>query len=214
MLPMTRSFEPGVRRKLIVRSAAAGLAITGLVPLWHLWQGTPYPVGQPSATARRLDRQTQNVCDALGLPAAGLDRTWVGGISGHIYDCPRRGLAHWTDQLTDTPPMEPHTFTVSDTWALTGVTHPQAVRALHQARQTLTRQGWTVTSYEDSPPRLLSLELKTPSADAIHVTLYPGHRLAVEAYAGCASYPDGTPTDAEGQPYLPAPTAPVQLTGR
>lgn len=215
------------RRKLAKRIAAAAVAtaIAGFaaVKFADIWRGEPYPVADPTVTAHRLDVQTQAVYDALALPpSAGLDPRWPGeGITADTLECHLRGLGHLLENMNDSPPSEPYTSDIGDSWALGGVTRPQAQDALERARQTLTRAGWTILSYDNGNAQQLQLRLRPPAAarategDTVSVALYPGDRLAVSASADCARYPDGTSADAEGKPEsLPAPAAPVQLRHR
>ncbi|MFG2777563.1 hypothetical protein ACGFY7_06820 [Streptomyces prunicolor] len=211
----------GRRRRLLVASAAV-LALAGAVvgtvgvARWseRLWEGDPYPVADPAATAQRLDGHTQAVYDVLGLPHAQLDPDWPGGGSeADGYGCYYRGLKHWSEQLSDSPPSPPHVVDVSNEWALKGVSRDQAVSALRRVRKALTRQGWKVTAYENSRA-WLRLALTLPDTDdTVSIQTYPRDRLQVSAYADCARYPSGTPVDDLDEPELPAQGAPAQLRG-
>ncbi|GGX82760.1 hypothetical protein GCM10010324_30550 [Streptomyces hiroshimensis] len=176
------------------------------------WQGTPYPVADPAATARRLDGHTQALYDALGLPRAGLAEDWPGdGMHAGLSSCPRRGLRHFPEGLSDSPPSEPGVTTVSEDWALKGVSPAQAGPALERARERMTQRGWKVTDYEHSGPRLW-LRLTHPgTGDSLSAEAYPGDRLGVAAYADCARYPSDTPMDLYDKPRLPARQAPAPL---
>lgn len=220
MLCMTqRHNRLGRRRRLLVTSAAV-LALAGTVvgmvgfarSFERLWEGDPYPVANPAATAQRLDGHTQAVYDALGLPHAQLDPDWPGGGS-EVDGCYYRGLKHWSEQLSDSPPSLPHVVGVSNEWALKRVSRDQAVSALRRVRKELTRQGWKVTAYENSRA-WLSLTLTLPDTDdTVSIQTYPRDRLQVSAYADCARYPSGTPVNDLHEPELPAQGAPVQLRG-
>ncbi|WP_380282424.1 hypothetical protein [Kitasatospora purpeofusca] len=202
----------------------AGALFLGGVKATELWQGEPFPVADPVAVAGRLDARTQAVYDALLLPDAPLNREWPSeGIEASIYDCHPRGLAHFLDSISDSPPREPGTTAVHESWALAGVTHAQAVDAMARARQTLTAAGWKVTSYTDLSPDDVTLRLKPPQADdgvtdgvtdGVSVALYPRGNLAVFAGTDCIRMPDTTPVDFEGRPDVPGPSAPVQLRDR
>ncbi|WP_329365362.1 hypothetical protein [Streptomyces sp. NBC_01483] len=88
-------------------------------------------------------------------------------------------------------------------WALKGVSPVKAKAALQRAKGELVRQGWKVTSYEESKFRN-ELSMRPPRTDdTVSVEAYPGDRLGVRAYAECARYPSGTPMGACGDPELP-----------
>ncbi|MEV6013620.1 hypothetical protein AB0M29_43615 [Streptomyces sp. NPDC051976] len=116
----------GRRRTIIlVAVPAAGLALTAAVVIAHLleriWNGHPYPVAAPAATARRLDARTQAVYDALGLPRTEL-ADYGTGWDADVDDCPRHGLRHLPDGLRDSGiPSEPQTVKISDRVALQGI---------------------------------------------------------------------------------------------
>lgn len=195
--------------------SVAGLALGMVAGVWwcaRLWDGVPYPVADPAATARQVDRHTQAVYDVLDLPQAELDTGWPGrGLDADGSSCYRRGLRHWGDQLSDSPPSEPHTVMVHDSWALTGVSPAQAESALKRARRALTQRGWTVTAYEHSRQRL-RLTLTPPRTDiTVVLEAYPGDRLQVAAHADCARYPSHTPLDNLDTPLVPPQKAPAPL---
>ncbi|MFF4421463.1 hypothetical protein ACFY04_11860 [Streptomyces sp. NPDC001549] len=211
------------RRRKIRAASAAGLALAAVVggtvgfARWFapIWDGTPYPVADPAATARELEGHTQSAYTALGLPRAEL-ADWPGaGLVAEGDDCHLRGMRHWSQRGIAYPPEAPGVVTVSDTWGLRGVPRAEAEPALERVRKALTQQGWKVTDYENSPhlPQA-GLRLELPGAGrTISLTTYPGDRLEVSAHADCARYPPGTPLDGNGDPRLPAPSAPTELRG-
>ncbi|MFD9520569.1 hypothetical protein [Streptomyces sp. NPDC059979] len=214
--------NPGRRRKILAASAAGlalAAAVVGTVGLaqWFAqgWQGIPYPVADPAATARELDGYTQSVYDALALPGAEL-ADWPGaGLLAEGYNCNLRGMRNWSRNGFGNPTEDPGVVTVSDTWGLKGISHPQAQPALERVREELTRRGWEVTEYENTADRL-ALRLTLPgtgtgTGKTISVRTYPGDRLQVAAHADCARYPSGTSLNHHGEPSLPAPAAPAQL---
>ncbi|GAA2422615.1 hypothetical protein ACFPFX_17975 [Streptomyces mauvecolor] len=217
---MTQQPLSTVRRKATMY-AGLGSAVAGTVAgavfaaQWFsgVWNGTPYPVAVPAATAQRLDERTQAVYDELGLSHATLDRDWPGGMDAGGYDCHPVGLRHFFDNLRDTPTSEPQVVDVHNDWALKGVSLDEAVPALERVRAALTGRGWTVTEYRRTPS-LLEMRLKAPGgSDRVTIESYPGNRLQVAASADCARYPAGTPLDSAGNPRLPSPQAPSVLRG-
>lgn len=210
-----RDSRPGRRRARVIAAAVVIATVAGFVGLlpWaeRVWSGQPYPVADPAVTAKQLDRQTQDVYDALSLPHAALDTTLSGRLAADPYSCGRRGLAHWTDDLYHSPPSEPHTAAVSADWTLMGVPRNQAVAAMQSARRQLGRRGWKAVSYEDSGDEL-RLQLKPANGDdLVTIEANPGGRLSVDAYADCARYPADTRVNALDEPSLPAQEAPTQL---
>ncbi|MFI2369357.1 hypothetical protein [Streptomyces sp. NPDC018833] len=206
----------GPHRKILVASSAV-LVVAVAVGLaqWaeRLWEGDPYPVEDPSATALRLDGHTQSLYDALGLPDAELDPDWPGGGQEASSSCNYRGLKHFSKQLNDTPPSMPGVVKVSSEWALKGVSWGQAQTALRRAREQLTEHGWKVTTYE-SVNHAIQLRTQPPGTDdTVWVEAYPRDRLGVVAYSECARYPSGTPMNGWNEPELPAQGAPTQLRG-
>ncbi|NVK80071.1 hypothetical protein [Streptomyces morookaense] len=204
-------------RRIAIAVSVAGLVSGMVAGAWwcaRLWAGAPYPVADPAATARQVDSRTQVVYDVLGLPRAELDTTWPGrGLDADGSSCYRRGLRHWGDQLSDSPPSEPHTVMIYDTWALKGVSPAQAESALERARHALTQRGWTVTAYEHSRQRL-RLTLTPPRTDiTVRLEAYPGDRLQVAAHADCTRYPSHTPLGNRDVPLVPPQHAPAQLRG-
>ncbi|WP_030714020.1 hypothetical protein [Streptomyces sp. NRRL F-2580] len=211
------------RRRKIVAASAAGLALAVVVGAavgfarWFtpIWDGTPYPVADPAATARELEDHTQSAYAALGLPRAEL-ADWPGaGLVAEGDDCHLRGMRHWSGRAIAYPPQAPGVVAVSDTWGLGGVPRAEAGPALERARKALTRQGWKVTAYETAP-RLAQAELRLElpgTGRTLSLTTYPGDRLEVAAHADCARYPAGTPLTGRGDPRLPAPAAPSPLRG-
>ncbi|WP_344961480.1 hypothetical protein, partial [Streptomyces thioluteus] len=185
------------RRKTLIVSTTGlvgvGALIAGVLAFvqWAepFWEGEPYPVARPAATAERLDGHTQSVYDALGLRRARLDDKWPGqGLEAKGSACHRRGLQHRLDEFNDTPPSEPHVVDMRESWALKGVSRAQAKPALERVRQKLTRQGWKVTLSEDSQYGL-QLSLKHPgTGDVLSMGTYPEDRLDVSAHAACARY--------------------------
>lgn len=214
MLCMTQRNHRLGWRRAVRTLAAVGLALGAVTVAWwfrQLWEGDPYPVADPAATARQLDQRTQAVYDALDLPQAQLATDWPGGLKASGGACPYRGLRHWREQLSDSPPSEPRVVSVRGEWVLTGVSRTQAESALERVRRVMTRQGWNVTTYERSLQRL-QLGLTPPgAANSIAVEAYDGDRLQVVAYAECARYPSGTPLGGAEEPLLPAQGAPAQL---
>ncbi|MDX3642188.1 hypothetical protein [Streptomyces sp. MB09-02B] len=177
-----------------------------------IWNGTPYPVADPRATADRLDGHTQTVYDALDLAEAELEPGY--GNDGNGYGCHYRGLRHLLKQLPSTPPSVPGVVDVSNEWALRGTSTAEAQAAVGRARKALTAQGWQVTRY-DRIKDLFDLAMRPPGndGDAVRVSTYPQGLVVVSAYGACARYPSGTPVDSLGKPKLPAQRAPIQLRG-
>ncbi|MER7344715.1 hypothetical protein ABT390_04825 [Streptomyces aurantiacus] len=194
-----------------VAAAMAGIVGAGL---WFegVWAGEPYPVADPAATSRSLDERTQTVYDALALPDARLDTERSGvGAEAEGYGCNRRGVRHWADGFSGSPPSEPGVVNVSYDWTLRGVPRARAVAALKHAKKELTREGWKVASH-DNDRFWLRLKMVPPGGDAsVSVTSYPAGRLEIAGYADCARYPEGTPLDEWGDPELAEMRAPVQL---
>ncbi|WP_327416059.1 hypothetical protein [Streptomyces sp. NBC_01233] len=216
--PTTPAPAPARRRKIRAASAA-GLALVAVVGFarWFapIWDGTPYPVADPAATARELEGHTQSAYAALGLPRAEL-ADWPGaGLAADGHDCHLRGMRHWSERGIAYPPQAPGVVTVSDTWGLRGVPRAEAEPALERVRKALTQQGWKVTDYANSPDlHQAELRLELPGTGrTLSLTTYPGDRLEVAAHADCARYPSGTPLTGGGDPRLPAPSAPSQLRG-
>lgn len=152
--PTTPAPAPARRRKIRAASAA-GLALVAVVGFarWFapIWDGTPYPVADPAATARELEGHTQSAYAALGLPRAEL-ADWPGaGLAADGHDCHLRGMRHWSERGIAYPPQAPGVVTVSDTWGLRGVPRAEAEPALERVRKALTQQGWKVTDYANSP---------------------------------------------------------------
>ncbi|MEU1176609.1 hypothetical protein ABZ464_02990 [Streptomyces sp. NPDC005820] len=200
--------------RVAVALALSGACVAGLVKFVRVWEGEPYPVADPAATAARLDDETQTVYDALALTGAELEAERSGGLVAYNDSCQYRGLSHWADQLNDTPPLVPDVVNVSAEWRLKGVSDEEAAAALRRARAELVRRGWEVTRYENAAPRR-TLRVTPDGSDGVPVSLrvdaLPGDRLLVGAYADCARYPDGTPLDAQDRPRLPDQAAPAQL---
>ncbi|WP_157868680.1 hypothetical protein [Streptomyces caatingaensis] len=205
---------------LISTTALAGAAalVMGVVSFarWAktVWEGDPYPLARPAATATRLDGHTQSVYDALGLPRARLDDDWAGrGVEAEGYACPRQGLRHLPDNLNDNPPAAPHVVDVREEWALKDVPRAEAGPALERVRQRLTRQGWKVTKFDAATPgHELWLTLDHPATgDTLQIQTNPGNRLMISAHAACARYPSDTDLDSSGRPALPTHRAPAQL---
>ncbi|GHB29825.1 hypothetical protein GCM10010331_15230 [Streptomyces xanthochromogenes] len=215
---MTQQPRPGRRKTTTYVAmglvAAGALTATAYAAQWFegVWNGRPYPVAAPASTAQRLDARTQAVYDALALPHGALDENWAGGgMDATGYSCHPVGLRHFFDNLSDTPPSEPHVVDVHDNWAVKGVALAEAVTAVERARVALTHQGWKVTEYEHTSSRLV-LRLTAPdSSDAVGIEAYPEDRLQVFTTAECARYPEGTPLDSAGDPQLAAPQAPSTL---
>ncbi|WP_167150931.1 hypothetical protein [Streptomyces sp. MBT27] len=215
---MTQQPHPARRKTttyLVVGVVTAGLVTaTAYAAQWFegVWNGRPYPVAAPASTAQRLDARTQAVYDALALPHPVLDENWPGGgVEAEGSSCHPVGLRHFFDNLSDTPPSEPHVVDVHDDWALKGVPLAEAVTAAERARVALAHQGWKVTEYEHTSSDLV-LRLTAPdSSDAVGIVAYPQDRLQVFAMAACSRYPADTPLDAAGDPRLPAPQAPSAL---
>ncbi|WP_329527146.1 hypothetical protein [Streptomyces sp. NBC_01462] len=175
-------------------------------------EGDPYPVADPAGTAQRLDGHTQHVYDALRLFDVELVDNWPGGgVEADGSSCYYRGFSNLSKQLSDSPPSVPGVVDVDSEWALKGVSPVEAKAALQRAKGELVRQGWKVTSYEESKFRN-ELSMRPPGTDdSVSVEAYPGDRLAVRAYAECARYPSGTPMGAYGDPELPSQQSPHQL---
>lgn len=198
---------------LALTASAAGVVVAGRW-LNRAWNGTPFPVADPAATAQRLDGHTQDVYDALGLQRAELDDRWPGGgVSADPYnsDCLPRGLRNFGSGLSDSPTPEPRTTAVYENWALKGVSRQHAVEALGHARKALTARGWRVTSYENSRYDLRLSLTPRGTSDTVSITAYPAHRLQVAAGAPCARYPSKTPLDTGEQPEVPQAQSPRQL---
>ncbi len=223
---------PGRRTALRVTAVAgaAGTLALGAVGYTtyeaaaQAWTGKPYPVADPAAVAKHLDARTQTVHDALALPPeatpAGV-RHQDDGITARIYGvCSARGLSHLLESMNDTGADQPRTAAIRAQFTLAGVARPQWEEAVGRARQTLTAQGWTVTSSDESAP-VPSLTLKPPAtgpgslAETASLRFDPvDHTLAVAATTECARYPDDTPVDSEGRPAdLPTATAPTPSRG-
>ncbi|MFF8025749.1 hypothetical protein ACFZDJ_32620 [Streptomyces sp. NPDC007896] len=149
---------------------------------------------------------------AINVLAAVLASDWPGsGVEADGSGCYCRGFSNLSKQLSDSPPSVPGVVDVDSEWALEGVSSAQAKAALRRARGELARQGWKVTSYEESKFRN-ELSTRPPGTDdTVTVEAYPGDRLMVRAYAECARYPSGTPMGAYGDPELPSQQAPLQL---
>ncbi|MFJ8627879.1 hypothetical protein ACIRD3_34280 [Kitasatospora sp. NPDC093550] len=110
---------------------AVGATAVGGVRATGAWEGEPFPAADPAATAEHLNDRTLAVYDALGLPdGLSLDLRDSLGVQADVYDCHRRGLAHFVDNLEDTPPHEPRTAAISAGFTLTGLTHQQAAEAM------------------------------------------------------------------------------------
>ncbi|MFG2991638.1 hypothetical protein ACGFZK_20490 [Streptomyces sp. NPDC048257] len=127
-----------------------------------LWQGAPYPVAEPAATAREPDGHTQAVYGtlALALPDAELADRPGAGLVAEGADCNLRGMRHWSENGLGVPPQAPQVVDVSAGWALEGVPLPRVAPAVDRVRADLTRRGWKVTEYQNTPRRLqLRLEL-------------------------------------------------------
>ncbi|WP_327315566.1 hypothetical protein [Streptomyces sp. NBC_01235] len=214
---MTQRHSALAWRRGIIATVAMGAAFAGLLGFLSAWDGEPYPVADPAATATRLDGLTQTVYEALALPGAALDPDWRGTLKAEEYGCHYRGLSHWEEQLSDSPPSVPGVVNVSAEWTLTGVSEERATAAMRRARTELTRQGWQGTDHENAAGRLITLQLEpadtyeTPVPVSVWVTALPGDRLEVSAYAECARYPEGTPLDAVDRPSLPHQLAPAPL---
>ncbi|MFF2045449.1 hypothetical protein ACFVVX_34030 [Kitasatospora sp. NPDC058170] len=208
----------GLRRTLGVGVLVVALVLGGV---WFndLWRGQPFPTADPVAVAGRLDARTQAIYDGLQLPDAPLNPRWpMAGIEASIYDCHPRGLANFPDTLADSPPREPGTAAVHESWALAGVTHAQAADATARARRTLEAAGWKTVSYKvsggDVALRLEAPGTKDKVAVRAGVVLYPNGNLEVFAAAECVRYPKSAAVDDEGRPDLPDPSAPTQLRSR
>ena len=122
MLCMTKPRSALGRRRtiLLVAVPAVGLALAATLVAVHLldriWNGHPYSLAAPAATAHRLDGHTRAVYDALGLPHAKL-ADYGTGWDADVDDCPRRGLRHLPDGLRDSGvPSAPHTVKITDAW--------------------------------------------------------------------------------------------------
>ncbi|MFK0022523.1 hypothetical protein [Streptomyces sp. NPDC090798] len=218
-----RNTSFGGRRKAISVLAAVLASVVacggvvwlaqGVAPgLDRFLEGDPYPVADPAATAQRLDGHTQRVYDALRLFDVELVDNWPGGgVEADGSSCYYRGFSNLSKQLSDSPPSVPGVVDVDSEWALKGVSPAQAKAALRHAKGELVRQGWKVTSYEESK-FWNELSMRPPGTDdTVSVEAYPGDRLGVRAYAECARYPSGTPMGAYGDPELPSQQAPLQL---
>ncbi|WBO65375.1 hypothetical protein [Streptomyces camelliae] len=206
---MTQECRRTSPHRKIAAVSAVLLAVAAVAGCTRLWDGEPYPVADPVATATRLDGYTQAVYDALDLPDAELEPG--GSPEADGYGCSYRGLRHLDEELSDSPGSPPGVVDVSSGWALKGVSRAEAVSAMQRARAELTRQGWKVAGYENSRS-WLRLSLKPVNGeDTVSVEAYPGDRLQVAAYAECARYPSGTQMNELGEPVLPPQVAPVQL---
>ncbi|MFB7470033.1 hypothetical protein [Kitasatospora sp. NPDC056184] len=197
-----------------------GMFLAGLKAI-DLWRGETFPVADPVAVAQRLDAQTQTIYDALQLPQARLDPDWPGGgIEATIDNCHPRGLGNLSSVLSDSPPNEPGTAAVNESWALEGVPATVAAEAMARAERTLTAAGWKAVSYAGAEAGDASLKLTPPAADdgvvvRAGVVAFPSGALEVYATTECLRYPDGTEADREGRPYVPGrPDAPSQLRSR
>ncbi|MFF2119626.1 hypothetical protein ACFVXH_20090 [Kitasatospora sp. NPDC058184] len=230
-----RATKDGPGRRTAVRvtavAGAAGVLVLGTVGYTAYgaaeaaWTGKPYPVADPAAVARHLDARTQTVYEALALrpeatPAP--DHRGDDGITARIYGaCSARGLSHLLESMNDTGADQPRTAALRARFTLTGVTRPEWEEAVGRARQSLTAQGWTVASSDESAP-VPSLTLTPPDtgpgslAESASLRFDPAyHTLEVSAGSECASYPDGTAVDQEGRPAdLPTGTAPTRPPGR
>ncbi|WP_405942181.1 hypothetical protein [Streptomyces sp. NBC_00207] len=221
--PAPAPASASARRRKIRAAAAADLALAAVMggtlgfALWFapIWDGTPYPVADPAATARELEDHTRSAYTALGLPRAEPADWPRAGLVAEGSDCHLRGMRHWSERGIAYPPEAPGVVAVSDTWGLGGVPRAEAEPALERVRQAMTQQGWKVTDYENSPDRhQAELRLELPGTGrTLSLTTYPGDRLEVAAHAECARYPAGTPLDAHGDPRLPAPSVPAELRG-
>lgn len=193
----------------------SGAVVVGGVRVTGAWEGEPFPVADPAATAEHLNHRTLAVYDALGLPEGlPLDLRDSRGVQANTYDCHRRGLAHFVDTLEDSPPYEPRTAAISAGFTLTGLTHEQAAKAMDRARRSLTGQGWTGglrDSHDDIQLKLTPPDTGPGSiSDTISVDYYDGSGFfTINAYAECAHYRDDTPVNYEGKPehlaYLSVP---------
>ncbi|WBP90606.1 hypothetical protein [Kitasatospora cathayae] len=209
------------RRKAAVLSTAAVLSaavLLGAVGLGRAWEGDPFPVADPAATARHLNDRAVTAYDALALPQAPVLEPDVGtGIEARPSNCRRRGLAHFGGDLSDSPPLEPRTAVIAARFTLRGVTHQQAAEGVQRARQALTEQGWTVGSYQEFDG--FRLQLNPPdtapgsASYAIGISYTDStDRLAVGASSECIRYPGGTSTDDDGRPAdLPSLSLPAQV---
>ncbi|WBP92121.1 hypothetical protein [Kitasatospora cathayae] len=198
--------------------AVAGAVMLGGVKVTGVWEGAPFPVADPAATAEHLNSQTLAVYDSLDVPnGLVLNLSNSLGIKADIYDCHGRGLSHFLDNLEDTAPYEPRTAAISAGLTVTGLKHPQAAEALERARGALTAQGWTVES--QAAPDHIQLKLKPPStgpngvSDTVFVDFYdPSGFFTIEAHAECARYLEGTLVDFEGKPeHLPFLSVPDRV---
>ncbi|MFF2143696.1 hypothetical protein [Kitasatospora sp. NPDC058190] len=215
------SQHPSRRRKaaiLLTGLALSATVVLGAVALGGAFEGKPYPVADPAATAEHLNDRVLAAYDALSLPEAPvLNPQRSLGVRADVYRCHRRGLGGFLDNLSDSPPPEPRTAAINAGFTVTGLTHPQAVDAALRARRTLTGRGWEVVSYEEFDG--LRLKLKPPNvgpgsvSGTVLVTYYDGSGfLEVSALAECVRYPSGTPVDSEGEPeHLPSLTLPAQV---
>ncbi|MFE3503211.1 hypothetical protein [Kitasatospora sp. NPDC059160] len=200
-------------------------AVTVAEEVPRVWSGEPYPVADPAAVAAHLDARTQAVYDALALPpGVALAPVPVGddGISAKVQGvCHARGLEHLLESMNDGGADQPRTAVLAARFTLAGVGATQGTEALGRARRTLTAQGWTVVSADESAP-VPSLSLAPPAdgpgalAEGASLRYDPVARtLTVGAGAECSRFTDGTAVDGAGQPTgLPTPTAPKQLRAR
>ncbi|WP_225837096.1 hypothetical protein [Streptomyces sp. NK08204] len=210
------------RRRPRARRAVVALALAGATAVsvwlgqqaWSLWEGTPFPVTDPAATAQRLDEDTQQAYDALGLPDARLDTEWSdSGRTAEEGSCSYRGLNHLEDQLSDSPPSVPGVVVVRTVWALKGVPAQTGQAALRRARSALRRKGWHVTTYT-AADKDIDLSATPPDGGAtVRLVTYPRDRLEVSASADCARVPQGTAVDETGEVPLPPQQLPWQLSG-
>ncbi|MFH8387740.1 hypothetical protein ACH4E7_43850 [Kitasatospora sp. NPDC018058] len=111
----------------------AGAVVLGGVKVTGAWEGDPFPVADPAATAEHLSEQTMAVYDALGvLDGLVLDLRDGLGVKAGIYDrLPWTGARPRPRQSGGgTAPYEPRTTAISAGFTLTGLTHPQAAEAM------------------------------------------------------------------------------------
>ncbi|MFJ7248794.1 hypothetical protein ACIQWA_29780 [Kitasatospora sp. NPDC098652] len=200
-------------------------AVTVAAEVPRVWSGEPYPVADPAAVATHLDARTQAVYDALALPpGVALTPAPVGddGITARVQGvCHARGLEHLLESMNDGGADQPRTAVLGAHFTLAGVSPTRWTEALGRARTTLTAQGWTVVSVDESAP-VPSLSLAPPSdgpgslAEGASLRYDPVARtLTVGAGAECSRFTDGTAVDQAGEPTaLPTPTAPKQLRAR
>jgi hypothetical protein len=131
-------------------------------------------------------------------------QTSNGTFQRDIYDCYRQGLEHFLDAVNDHPPTVPRTVVVSETWMVRHVTKDQGLSALESAKQALTAQGWAVTARTQTTAGLVPPRVQAgPAPSSVHLEFRDYGDVEVSAYAGCARFPDGTPTDEVGDPILP-----------